>query len=1430
MLESRQMLAANPFHNAALPCDVNADGATTVNDLRILYTDLSVNGAHALAPLAPSGGEGEGANGTQYVDINADGMLTMADLRQLLATLSPPAESESSMQLEVFIDFKDTNGNIITSANVGDTIIVDVDFQDARDPLARNPDNSLMFPGLNQTVLNMGVFSAYFDFAHSSNLINAAAPNQFLANADFLTGVPTATDQYNHHAEPLVGGAAQLTSFSAFNKDAVKPTVVNVFTEFEIESTSNGTAVLTLANVPANLTAGFAVRGAGVPAGTKVTAVNTLASTVTVSNPVPTGTSLLTYTLDETVINDLGGAARAQNQDNRTNFLEINFTITGTDLTANDDVAQTDELTAVDIPVLANDRVTSEIFVERRTAEALGSETAFFRGGTPNVVEEDHLSQITPDEIFGDQLVTLPVNNVAIGGLQVVSVTAGAGTAIVVGDQIRFTPSATAPGTVEIVYSINDGQGGNAQATATVSVGSNNDAPTHTTPALSGNEEQPIALTGVTVSDTDAGTGQLTTTLTAHNGTLAGNNNGTPVSGVSTVTINGTLAQINSSLATFTFTGNLNFVGLELLDISTNDNGNTGDGGAQTTADTISITVNDVNDAPVLTVPGGQTVADDDQLAFAGTISVSDVDSPTMTITLGLSSLTGASGQIGVLSIGNASGANVTGNNSESVTISGALAAVNAALASLSYVPDGLSGFLGTVTIDVTANDGESGTDAESVDVVVEAGVLPRARRDSLTVAEDSGNHTIDVLFNDLPTDPQISAVTLESFTQPANGTVTRSDPNNTPADLTDDLLIYRPNDDFAGLDSFTYVIDETPNQGGIPSTGVVSINVTEINDNPTAADLTVAFDEDEVISAADFSNLLASLVTTPGGGADEAGQSVNVTSVTALNAGATVTLTSLTLDANYNNNINGPFRFQYVVTDNGTTNGVANPLPATATVTVNINAVNDAPETTNDGPLTTDRNGQTVTEDTDATFSAAALLTNDDPGPASASDEAGQTVVFNGLVSGTTSAGGTITQNGDDLIYSPPQDFNGTDTFTYTINDQQLQNNISVPGIVTISVAAVNDAPIANEDGLNDEFDGVKDTPLTIALSALLTNDAPGPDTATDEAGQPLSVTAVQNNPTGNGTVTLDGNGNFVYTPNPGFSGDDTFTYTLSDGQSQNSTDTGTVTIHVADFLPSSFSGFVYVDTNVDSTMNAVEQVLGGVEITLTGTTSNGTVLSPLTVTTDSNGFYSFANLTPGSYNITQSQPAFFNDGAETPGTGSTVAANDVFSFVVGSAGGVNSENNNFAELGLLPTYFSIAELRASLPSSGSVIGCNADGDALWFSLLGSWGSMDAEASVSASVSTDMRTLQLTLHHGNGSPDSVQTINLETSTRVRVMGSDGTGGHVIRIEGNVSDLFAAAEGEAPMAEGEMSLEDSIDTVARGHSASDVDEVFSLLG
>ena len=127
----------------------------------------------------------------------------------------------------------------------------------------------------------------------------------------------------------------------------------------------------------------------------------------------------------------------------------------------------------------------------------------------------------------------------------------------------------------------------------------------------------------------------------------------------------GTAAQINAALAGLAYAGNPDFNGADTLEVATSD-------GTATDTDTITITVNAVNDAPVNTVPGAQSVAEDTALPIAG-VSVADIDSNTLTTTLSVSS--------GTLNV--TAGPGVTGNGTASVTITGTAAQINTALAAL---------------------------------------------------------------------------------------------------------------------------------------------------------------------------------------------------------------------------------------------------------------------------------------------------------------------------------------------------------------------------------------------------------------------------------------------------------------------------------------------------------------------------------------------------------------------------------------------------------------------------------------------------------------------------------------------------------------------------------------------------------------------------
>src|SRR4030095_9246622 len=87
----------------------------------------------------------------------------------------------------------------------------------------------------------------------------------------------------------------------------------------------------------------------------------------------------------------------------------------------------------------------------------------------------------------------------------------------------------------------------------------------------------------------------------------------------STLTLSGTQAQINAALASISYLGNANFNGADTLTVLSTDANGAAD------SDTVAITVTAMNDAPVNTVPGAQTVNEDTALSIAG-VSVSDVD------------------------------------------------------------------------------------------------------------------------------------------------------------------------------------------------------------------------------------------------------------------------------------------------------------------------------------------------------------------------------------------------------------------------------------------------------------------------------------------------------------------------------------------------------------------------------------------------------------------------------------------------------------------------------------------------------------------------------------------------------------------------------------------------------------------------------------
>lgn len=590
----------------------------------------------------------------------------------------------------------------------------------------------------------------------------------------------------------------------------------------------------------------------------------------------------------------------------------------------------------------------------------------------------------------------------------------------------------------------------------------------------------------------------------------------------------------------------------------------------------------------------------------------------------------------------------------------------------LLYTPN--ADYIGLDTFTYTIVDGGGKTDTATVTIDVIPVIRPRARTDRYTLPEDSTNFPMNVMSNDLANVGNFKT-TLLSFTSPANGTLTRNE-NNTPADLTDDVLVYTPTADFNGTDSFTYTINDTAGIG-VNSTATVFITITEVNDAPTANGDKLNSVEDVVFNIA-ASSILSNDVKGP---ANESSQTLSIFSVTAVSSGGSVALNNGNVVFSPDPFFNGDFVFSYIARDDGTTAGV--PAPAnsnSALVTITVSEVNNAPIAANDSV-----NG---TEDIPFAIPFSAFLNNDLKAPVGATDEATQTLT---ITTGTftTARGGSVVINGTNATYTPPDNFNGVDSFSYEITDNGTTNGTLDPkkatAVMTLVISEVNDAPTANTDYVI----AYKNFPVVYEAARFLANDLTGP---ANESSQTLTIIEVFALPGTRGTATLNGDGTISYTPKPDFIGNDSFGYRIRDNGTTNGVAapleaTGTINVDVKDFVPSSISGVVYGEETGNTNIDDNERFLSGVAVRLQGTALGEPV--DVTTYTLADGSYSFDNLAPGNYRVVFTPPTNMVDGADI--TGSHGDADNVanqFTINIAPPGNVQATDYNFALNGLQLKY----------------------------------------------------------------------------------------------------------------------------------------------
>ncbi|WP_051116670.1 Ig-like domain-containing protein [Sphingomonas sp. PAMC 26617] len=698
----------------------------------------------------------------------------------------------------------------------------------------------------------------------------------------------------------------------------------------------------------------------------------------------------------------------------------------------------------------------------------------------------------------------------------------------VISGTISNSASQTNGGMYSATITASDGKGGTVTQTISFTVA--NPPPAAANDSVNTIEDTPVTI-DVLANDTDPDRDPLTVvTAAAGNGTV-------------TITPDGTLRYVP----------NANFNGTDTITYTISD----GQGGTSTA--TVSVTVDAVNDPPLVSGSIGDQASPDSQvvhLPVGGAFA--DPEGDTLAFT--------AQGLPAGLTIDAATGV-ISG------TIDHSASQANA----------------GVYTVTVTASDGKGGSVSQTF-VWSVTNPAPVAANDSVTVDED-GSVRIPVLANDGDPDRDPLTVTAASA---GNGSVTIS---------VDGSLVYTPNPNFNGPDTIVYRI--TDGDGGV-ATATVTVTVKPVNDPPVTSGIPAQNGDDG--TAVSFS--IASSFSDPDGdpltftatnlppnltldpmtgvisGVLDPSTSVNgpyVVTVTATDpSGAAVTTTFLysvqnnppsavndmaatpedvpvtiavlTNDSDPNHD---PLQItsasathgSVVVNADGTVtftpaadfNGIAvvsytisdgKGGVSTATATITVTPVNDAPDavaipalanqdgesaSVNVGTFFSDRDGDTLV------FAAAGLPPGIGIDPAT------------GILSGTLAA--DASQGGTGGVY----------TVTVTATDPSGQ---AVSRIFPWSIT--NPAPVA----ANDSAFAADAMPVAITV---LANDH-------DPEGDPLTVTRAT---ALHGTVSIGADGVLTYTPARAYNGTDTITYAISDGNGGSATAAVTVGVSSSNQAP---------------------------------------------------------------------------------------------------------------------------------------------------------------------------------------------------------------------------------------------------------------------
>ncbi|MCG8013830.1 MAG: Ig-like domain-containing protein [Candidatus Thiodiazotropha weberae] len=796
-------------------------------------------------------------------------------------------------------------------------------------------------------------------------------------------------------------------------------------------------------------------------------------------------------------LNGLGWMPEA---DLQTLLRGVTYENTSQDPTAGD---RTVNIFAQDSDLLSGPTVTSTITVnpQNDTPTATDntnsvSESGFVSG---NVITDDSGSGVDSDP-EGDSLqVTLVAGGAYTPGLPVT---------LASGAQVTFQANGTysyntngqfeglgAGGSVDdsFTYQISDGNGGSATATVTITVNGSNDIPSITNAALSVSEGETVTLGDANFAISDADSVAFSYNLSGITGGYfqLSTNAGVSITNFSSAELSGGLVQFvddgNEIAPTFSVTVN--------------------DGLADSNTLAALISYTQTNDAPVNTVPGSASTSEDVVFSFTGgnQIQINDSDHNGATLQVHLNIGSG-----GLLNLGDTTGLVFSagdGANDANMVFTGTLADINAALLTLTFTPD--ADFSGDVNFTITTNDqgnsgndpgltGDAGSEQDSDSLTITVNPVndnPVAHDDSISLNEGGTTSTLvggspTVLNND--TELGDTPVTVSLVTDVNYGTLTLN---------SDGTFSYTHNGSENFTDNFTYRLTDNDGQ---TSDATVNITITPLSDSlPVANDDSLSLAQGG--TATTLTGGSATVLNNDTGLSDTP---ATVSLVTDVTNGTLILNGDGTFSYTHDGSSNLLDAFTYRVTDNdGQTSD--------ASVSISVTPAVDAIPTANADTISLAAGGTATT-----LVGGSATVLNNDTG-------LDDTPVTVSLVTDVNY--GTLMLNSDGTFsYTHDGSNNLTDSFVYRVTDSGGDASETT---VVINVISNNSAPVAS------------DLAITVLENGIYSGNLPP---ALDDDGNRV-IYQLETIPT-QGSVTVEDDGRFNYSPDADYHGPDSFVFTVRD------------------------------------------------------------------------------------------------------------------------------------------------------------------------------------------------------------------------------------------------------------------------------------------